>query len=166
MFGSRKDEILLKEYFEAHYDELCTVALSYVHDSEEAEDIVQDFYYVLWEKKHLKKIQGPFMAYARRAIINRCLNQLKFDSKRQPLDIADQIVDQGSEEDELRNQREDYLNILSDRLETLPDRQREVLLLSVHDDMSYKDISSRLNLSINTIKTHIKLAYKNLRAAK
>ena len=163
---SASDENLLKAYFESHYEELCTIAYTYIQDRDEVEDIVQDFFYTMWEKKRLRKIQGSFMAYARRAIINRCLNQLKVNAKTQVLNRDEEIVDSADEDYELHIQREDYFCQLGTKLEGLPDRQREVLLLSVNDNMTYKDISAKLNLSINTIKTHIKLAYKSLRATK
>lgn len=164
MFSRKKsvDVTDLKTYFEEHYSSLCRIANQYMQDEAEAEDIVQDFFYALWERKLLGNIQGDFGHYAKTAIRNRCLTLLKKRLKTVHCSLPDELLDD-SEDPDYRTSYEQQLDKLYSDLQQLPDRQREILQLSVCSDMKYKDISERLNLSVNTVKTHIKLAYKKLR---
>ena len=66
-----------------------------------------------------------------------------------------------SEEDESAN--EECLEKLEHLLEHLPEKRREVLKMSVFESKSYEEISKTLNISMNTVKDHIKKAYAFLR---
>ncbi|MBB1643832.1 MULTISPECIES: RNA polymerase sigma factor [unclassified Sphingobacterium] len=164
MFSRKKsvDVADLKDHFEEHYPSLCRIAYQYMQDEAEAEDIVQDFFFSLWERKLLCNIQGDFGHYAKTSVRNRCLTLLKKRSRTIYCSLPDELLDE-SEDADYRTHYEQQLDRLYSDLQQLPDRQREILQLSVCSDMKYKDISERLNISVNTIKTHIKLAYKKLR---
>ena len=64
---------------------------------------------------------------------------------------------------DIRIAYEERLKNIENSIQYLPVRQREVLKMKVWEGLKYQEISERLDVSINTIKTHIKLAYKNLR---
>jgi RNA polymerase sigma factor, sigma-70 family len=164
MFSRKKSADVedLKAHFEEHYPSLCRVAYQYMQDEAEAEDIVQDFFYSLWERKLLVNIHGDFGHYAKTSVRNRCLTLLKKRSRTIHCSLPDELLDE-SEDADYRTHYEQQLDQLYNDLQQLPERQREILQLSVCSDMKYKDISERLNISVNTIKTHIKLAYKKMR---
>lgn len=164
MFNHKKSVNVedLKMYFEQYYTTLCSTAHYYIQDDQEAEDIVQDFFYSLWERKLLSNIQGDFIHYAKTSIRNRCLTLLKKRSREIQCSLPEELIDD-SEDIDHRTEYEHQLDHLYANFQQLPDRQREILEMSVCGDMKYKDISARLNISVNTIKTHIKLAYKKLR---
>lgn len=151
----------LKLYFERYYEELCHTAFTYLKDRQEAEDVVQDFFYKLWEKKLLNTITGDFLPYAKRAVVNGAINI----QKKRRLHPFQEIGDvQDDEIDfEVRIQYEGMLDDVVQKIGLLPDRQKQVIRMSVYDNLKYTEISERLNLSVNTIKTHIKNAYKSLR---
>ncbi|NLM66827.1 MAG: sigma-70 family RNA polymerase sigma factor [Enterococcus sp.] len=54
-------------------------------------------------------------------------------------------------------------NELTEIINELPDRQKEVCLLHFMEGLKYVDISERLNISVNTIENHISRALKTLR---
>ena len=160
----RSDIHLIEAYFEQYYEMLCKVAFQYVKDHQEAEDIVQDFFYLLWQKNRAEKIEGQFEHYAVRSIRNNCLNVLK--KKQLPIqDISSDFHHLGEDHDdmEIRIAYEQRLEDVAASIQLLPDRQREAIDMNIWGDLKYQEISDRLQVSINTVKTHIKLAYKNLR---
>ena len=52
---------------------------------------------------------------------------------------------------------------LLDAIDRLPEKCRQIFMMSCVDGLKYREIASRMDISENTVKTQIKLAYKKLR---
>jgi RNA polymerase sigma-70 factor (ECF subfamily) len=59
--------------------------------------------------------------------------------------------------------REKQYNALWEALNKMPEQRRKVFLMSNQDKVKYKDIALQLGISVNTVKTHIRLALQFLR---
>jgi len=154
----------LDELFRRHYAELCRAALRFVNNEQEAEDIVQELFVSLWEKRDRGKDDvGTVGPYLRRAVRNRSLNYLR-DRKRIPVDdgevpltlAATGFADDGLEQDELSVR----INRAIDRL---PERCRLVFVMSKMEEMSQKEIAAALEISIKTVENQMTRAYRFLR---
>jgi len=55
------------------------------------------------------------------------------------------------------------MNILDQGISTLPDACREIFKLSRNEDMKYSEIAEKLGISVNTVKTQMKIALARLR---
>jgi len=144
--------------FQEVYPELVKVALFYLRDLSLAEDIVQEIFVRLWEQgKDLNRI-SYLKAYLYQAVKNRCLN-----------DLEHRKVIGKYQEEFIRHSREDeqspheYLHQVRLLLEQLPPKRRVILEMSVSESKSYQEIADQLDISINTVKDHIKKAYAFLR---
>jgi RNA polymerase sigma-70 factor (family 1) len=155
----------LESLFGEHYTFLCTVAYYMTGDESTAKDIVQEFFYYCWKKRKELSIAINFKGYASRAVKNACLNYLK-SSRRTTLDpdflfglqhITDQSA-QSAEEDLTERDK-----ALWEAIDKLPPQRRLIFLLSNKDSLTYAQIAAQLNISINTVKTQIRLAYQFLR---
>ncbi|MDR2271020.1 MAG: RNA polymerase sigma-70 factor [Sphingobacterium sp.] len=160
-------EKLLDELFQEHYSFLCHVAMKIVKDSEAAKDIVQNFFLYCWEKRSSVKIQGSFRNYAYRSVRNASMNHLKraikvnYDSDYITNEAAENLTYQSdSERKILENERENKLWKVIDQL---PDKRRTIFLLSQREGLTYGQIAENMDISVNTVKTQIKLAYVFLR---
>ena len=71
------DEKTFEKLFREHYSLLCNYANSIVCNEQAVEDIVQNFFIAVWEKKHLSITEDTFLPYAYRAIKNSCINYYK-----------------------------------------------------------------------------------------
>ena len=60
-------------------------------------------------------------------------------------------------------EQEELIRKVEEEIEKLPEQRREILKMSVYDGMSYPSIAEVTGLSINTVKTHMKKAYQDLR---
>ena len=60
-------------------------------------------------------------------------------------------------------EQEELIRKVEEEIEKLPEQRREILKMSVYDGMSYPSIAEVTGLSINTVKTHMKKAYQELR---
>ena len=81
--GIKEFEQLFKEY----YTKLCYFALKYTEDNEAAEEVVQDVFYRLWEKRKTIAIKTSVNAYLYIAVRNKCLQQINHLKVKQNLSI-------------------------------------------------------------------------------
>lgn len=159
------DEVL-KGLFHEHYSFFCKAAFQIIEDHEAAKDIVQNFFLYCWEKKSTLKIQGSFKSYSYRAIRNASLNYLKragrvnYDSDY-ILQAADKLG-YPSEMDALSVEHEQD-QLLWNTIDQMPEKRKEIFLLSQKEGLTYAQVAKKLDISVNTVKTQIKLAYVFLR---
>ncbi len=157
------EAVSFEEQFRLHYKFLCTIAYYMVEDEDAAMDIVQDFFLYCWSKREVLHITHNFKSYAVRAIRNASLNYLKKSGKTtlQEVHLIEELIKYfpGEEytDEEKRNKA------LWDAIARLPEQRRRIFLLSNRDGLKYKDIADTLGISINTVKTQIKLALQFLR---
>lgn len=145
----------------------------YVLSEEDAENIVQDVFVDLWEKKELLAAPVNLAAYLFTAVKNRCLNYLRHQSVKK---IAEQ---QMQEEHRLAMQagfhsleafdpdifsENDAQEIINRALGSLSERCRQIFIMSKIEGKRQKEIAAELNISVNTIETQMGIAYKKLRA--
>ena len=154
----------LDELFRRHYADLCRVALRFVNNEQEAEDIVQELFVSIWEKRATQREDlSAVGSYLRRATRNRSLNYLR-DRKRIPVDDGEVPVtiatpdhaDGALEQEELRGQ-------IHGAIDALPERCRLVFVMSKIEDMSHKEIAGALDISPKTVENQMTRAYRYLR---
>lgn len=147
-----------KTLFRELYPDMVKVALFYVHDLPVAEDITQEIFAKLWEKQtELHKIDN-LKGYLQYAIKNRSLNYLEH---LQVIDKYQQdYINQMREEEQ---EPDDYLGLVQRLVDQLPPKRKQVLELSIVESKSYQEIAEQLDISLNTVKDHIKKAYAFLR---
>ncbi|MFR7875464.1 MAG: sigma-70 family RNA polymerase sigma factor [Butyricimonas paravirosa] len=111
-----------------------------------------------WEqRKEFDKI-GDTRKYLQYAIRNSSLNYLKH--QRVVNKYQQEYIRQAAEDED---SPEEYLHLVQRLLELLPEKRKKVLELSIVESKSYSEIAEILNISVNTVKDHIKRAYAFLR---
>lgn len=137
-------------------------ALGYVMNVELAEDIVQDAFLHLWETLPSLPENTHVGNYLYSSVKNLCLNYLKHlqveDSHKNKL--AEALIFMGSMEYE---DDSELMEKLKECISQLPEQQRKILEMKIFQDMSYKEIAERLNISETTVHTHVKRAYQFIR---
>ena len=151
--------------FRLHYSSLCSAAYYIVSDEDAAKDIVQGFFLYCWSKRMSISLKGDFRHYAIRAVRNASLNYLKqahkftfFEDTADDYASTDPIGERTSrEEEEIRNRE------LWAAIDRLPAQRKQIFLLSNRDGYTYAQVAGHLGISVNTVKTQIRLAYQFLR---
>lgn len=157
-------EILYKEY----YVYLCLISEHIVRNPSDAEEIVSDVFVRFWNKREKIEITTSIKAYLVRSVYNASLNHL--ESFR----LKNSLTDRFSNSDyELLVWDNNYtlgqlfeseiLEILEKGISDLPDACRQIFLLSRNENMKYSDIAGKLDISVNTVKTQMKIALARLR---
>lgn len=151
-------------FFEKYYSDLCNMVNLYLRDPVMSEEIVQDIFMYLWEKKESIKIESSLKSYLLRASKNRSLNYIRNEktkleiysklnnSDHGTIEMPDTVLDS--------NQLREVINAAID---SLPERCREVYILGKEKSMSYKEISEELGISVKTVEVQMGKALKKLR---
>lgn len=145
--------------FDTMYVSLVQYASFYILDVTEAEDIVQDLFVSIWEKRHSLKDVGNLKGYLLRWVKNNCLNYInrcEVINKYRQNHMINEIC-------EVDTDPEVYYKAIYELIKKMPERRRIVFELSVFQAKSYAEIAEDLDISINTVKDHMKAAYAYLR---
>lgn len=161
------------ELYLMYYPKLVRFAKEFVVLEEDAENITQDVFTDLWERRdaidHIENVN----AYLFRLVRNRCLDYLKhkvfeqryaenvqasfeieLNLKLQSLDRFDvSDISEGNETERL----------VRDAINSLPKRCRDIFLLSRMKGLKYREISEKLGISVNTVECQMGIALKKLR---
>lgn len=159
----RGDSAGLDELFRRYYPELCRVAVRILRREAVAEDVVQEFFLSLWEKRNvLPEIEsvGP---YLRRGVRNRSLNYIRDqrllttdDGEMPEMPTNHDVTSAKLELEELQQRVDRAIN-------ALPERCRLVYVLRQFEEMSYREISAELGIAEKTVENQMNRAYKFLR---
>lgn len=152
--------------FKSQFAYLCNFAKQYVQDQDAAQEICQQVFIRLWEKRTEMNPQQAIQSYLFTAVKNRCLNYLrdhkKYRSRMLDIDCAD--IDFSREDEDILAAEELQRRIL-EALESLPDKCRQVFEMSRYQHMKYQEIAEELDISQKTVEAHMSKALKTLRAA-
>ena len=147
--------------FRYNFRPLCLYALHYLSDVDQAEDVVQECYTSLWEKLQEGAPVANRRAYLYMTVKNRCLDILRRKGvpteSLKPYDTYGIIEDDDAEERSVAEAR------IWTALDSLPEKCREVFILSKRDGLKYEEIAEDLGLSVNTVRNQISKALKILK---
>lgn len=154
-----------QKVFEQYYNPLCNYALTFVKDLSSSEDIVQEVFVKIWEKKQDIIATEGVRFYLFTAVRNNCLTFLQREKKAAIVELSDYDAadDQVPISQEGKTET-DYRTQIAAAMEQLPPKCREVFMLSRISKQSYKDIADTLGLSIKTVENQIGKALKILRS--
>ncbi len=148
-----------KQFFEGFYPSVCVFARKYLKDAELAEDLAQEAFVEYWKRKEnftdLKAIKGFIYTVTR----NKCLNQIKIKGIRENILNNEFLGDDFFYEQILE---EETYRIIHNAVDKLAPQTRKIVGLSLEGNKN-QDIADQLGISVNTVKTLKKNAYKELR---
>ncbi len=158
------DAAAFEKIVRSYVKELGSLAEYYVKSHDAAEDIVQNLFIHLWEKRGTIRIEGTLRTYLFAAIRNLSLDFLKHRTIDQKYSCRySQLVPLPLTPHEIAEHRE--LDVLiTQALEKLPERRRIVFILNKYFNMTYTEIAEILEISVKTVDAHMVNAVKSLRS--
>jgi len=159
-----RNEAAFELVFKTHYKNLYVYALTMLKDEDEAEETVQQVFFKLWERSEQLNIDGPVAAYLYRAVHNESLNFLKHQKVKEShrLHVAYSMKNK-SEQPQEKILSKELENKFKDALNELPEQCRTVFQLSRFENLKYKEIAEKLQISVKTVENHMGKALKLLR---
>lgn len=159
------DQNAFTDLYDVYYQSLCDYGFRFVNDPDLMEDVVQDVFVWIWEKRKYwnPKPGVTIRAYLYRAVHNRVIMKARKKRYECPFDeyTEENILHHQPQVDEIENQR--IQNAIKESIDLLPEKRREILILSLIQGLTYEEIASILDISVNTVHTQIKRARKLLR---
>jgi RNA polymerase sigma-70 factor (ECF subfamily) len=158
----RIDEKSFNEIYDAYFESICRFLNRYTQDVYLIEDVVQEVFVNLWTERSSKEIKY-IKTYLFRSARNRILNNLRDQDNRTTL-LNDWHKRQYNSRDERDCVDEDEFIIrLQQAVACLPNKCREIFMLSCYEKLSYKEIAEVQNISIKTVENQLNIALKKLR---
>lgn len=141
------------QLYDLYYQAMYTVALRYVKNSFEAEDIMQDAFIKAFKKIHLYKEEVAFGAWLKRIVINQSIDWLK-KRKLTLISINEEVTLIEENDDWNVRATISYDDIVSS-IDKLKEKYRVVLSLYLLEGYDHKEISQILEISEVTSRTHL-----------
>lgn len=159
------DERILIEIYNRYWEKMLAVAFNRLGNQQEAEECVQDVLFKLWnlrEDFELNKLE--LNNYLSRAIRNQAFNILdKRHRERLRSENHIPIVDVNPLSPERALLIRELQQQIDNSINALPPQCKIVFKLSRQEGLSNKEIAQTLNLSENTVKSHLKKANKDIK---
>ena len=154
-----------EQFFKEFYTPLLSYANRFIEDKQDAEEIIQDLFFKLWDKRTKLEITSSLTSYLFRAVRNNCLQAIKHQKNKTKYQayIKNQSKDYKESEPleslQYSELNEKVISILSE----LPDRCQEIFKLNRFQGFKYKEIAVKLSISIKTVEANMSKALKHFR---
>lgn len=155
------DKQAFEKIFKTYFIPLCRFASIYVKDNRAAEELVLDVFTSVWEKRKQINIKLTLKSYLFQATRNRAMNYLRDNGRF--VTISDWSPIERFEVDESYELRE-LEHLITEAISSLPDRCREIFLISRTEHLSNKEIAEKLNVSVKNIEAQITKALKLIKS--
>jgi RNA polymerase sigma-70 factor (ECF subfamily) len=165
------DKRVFAKLYETLYSPLCSIANRIVNDKQASEEIVQDVFSKIWFDRQVIEIHISLNSYLFRSVKNHAINELKRrqTGKASLIQTASHelwkiLMETSESHDFIIEQMisNDLRKEVSMAIEALPQQCRHVFQLSRVDYKSNDEIASLLNISKNTVKSHLLNAVKRI----
>lgn len=162
------DKQAFEKLFRQNYKRFVSVSYSYTNQREVAEEVVQDVFVDFWSRiqRNEKILNGE--AYLRRAIVYRSLDVIKRERKhteKENLTELDRLLASNDSNPEEYIISTEKVTQLQQQIDELPERTKEVFMLSRFERMNYKEIAEQTDIKVKTVEYHISKALTFLRKA-
>jgi RNA polymerase sigma-70 factor (ECF subfamily) len=159
---SLSDDKEFQKLFDGFYVPLCVFAHKYVDDVELSADIVQDCFLKLWQIRKDFFYLHQVKSFLYTSVRNRCLNEIEH------LKVVNEFTQKILKEKEEgffhdHVVEEETYRILTDGINQLPKQMKSIMMLAL-EGLSNGEIAGELNVSIETVRSLKKIAYKRLRS--
>lgn len=162
--------------YESTYREKYYIAIKYMKNEAEADDVLQDAYIKAWERLDSLKEAEKFSAWLGQIVAHTALDALK---KKEPLSFTDLKTEDAESEElfyepadekiegqpELAYTEKERSEILGHMLDSLSDVQRLCMMMYYIEEMSIHEIAEILECSENTVKSRLNYGRKNMQKA-
>uniref|UniRef100_UPI0040487D6A RNA polymerase sigma-70 factor n=1 Tax=Roseivirga sp. TaxID=1964215 RepID=UPI0040487D6A len=150
-----------KQIFDLYYHPIKNFLYYKCGDIDQAEDLTQDVFMKLWDKREEINIE-TVKSYLYTIASNMLLNKIRHD--KVVMNFADKNRDHFNEQSpQYALEEKEFKKQLEDTIGAMPEKQREVFLMNRIDELTYKEIAERLELSVKAVEKRMHGALSYLR---
>jgi len=163
---NKLDQRSFEVLFRDNYVGLCRYCIQFVKKPEIAEEIVQDQFIIVWEKKDSIDIHTSYKSYLYKSVKNRSIDylksrisKLKFEEPTDNIGIAENYNPQ------IILEAKDTALLVQKAIDDLPEKCHVIFSLSSFAGLSNKEIADELDISIKTVENQVTIAIKKIKVA-
>src|SRR4051812_36270216 len=158
------DETAFEKVFKTHFDSLYKYAYTLLKNESAAEEVTQQVFFKIWEKRESLPDETILKAYLYRAVHNESLNHIKRQKVRTGYQMfaignTGQVINNASGKVDMAELQQELHKAMNE----LPEQCRTIFQMSRFEDMKYREIAEELNISPKTVENQMGKALKILR---
>ncbi|MFY0605385.1 MAG: RNA polymerase sigma-70 factor [Cyclobacteriaceae bacterium] len=152
-----------EKLFKKHYADVVRFATSMVRDRTIGEEIGQEIFMYLWEKREQIHLKSSLKSYLFSSTKNKCINYFKLELPKQQA-LTDLVDIEDAHESPMTSDEHELMKLkVQNAIDTLPGKCRNIFVLSRYGGMTYQEIADDLGISIKTVENQISIALKKLK---
>jgi len=166
------DKAVIQLLVTKYHKQVIKTAFHFVHDMDDAEDVAQDVCIEILESVGQFKRTASLSTWIYRLTVNKSLNFIRKNNRKQLVkqfesffykgdDHSGSGVTEPSEHDKTFENNE-RRQILEKAVNSLPENQKTAFILSKYEELSYKEITEIMNLSLASVESLLQRAKQNL----
>jgi len=157
------DKKVFEKLYSSYYQKLCSFLLSYCQDRDIIEDVVQDVFLNLWDKRRKINIQTSLNAFLYKSVYNKLMDKYRhLRLKNEMLSSYYHTAVMLAVEKENDRPNKD-IRLLHQCMEGLPEKCKKVFMRGKVRGLNYNEISEELGISVKTVEGHVARAYRLLK---
>lgn len=158
------DSAVFETVFKNYYKPLCAYALTMLKDKDYSEEVVQQMFVKIWERRSSLNITTSVKAYLYQIVRNDCLNVLKHEKvKEQYRRFKVVNMQQQHDSASTRLASHELEEQIQNAMNALPEQCGIIFRMSRFEELKYKDIAEQLNISVKTVENQMGKALKLMR---
>jgi RNA polymerase sigma-70 factor (family 1) len=153
-----------EQVFNLYAENLVRYAATIVKDVDDAEDIVQQLFVSIWDKKGIPDVNTSLKSYLYKSVYNTSLNKLKQAKVKESYATHITYVSDGltSGANAMMEQKETAARI-EQAINELPEQCKLIFRMSRVEQLKYLEIADKLGLSVKTVENQMGKALKHMR---
>ena len=161
---AQRDEAAFEQMFKTHFKRLHAYAFTILRDEIQAEEMVQQVFFKLWERNENLSLTGSISSYLYRAVHNESLNYIKHQKVRSnhQLNVAYSMKNE-VEHPAKKIMAGELEKKIHTALNELPEQCRTIFQMSRFDELKYREIADKLGISVKTVENQMSKAFRLLR---
>lgn len=161
---TERDDMAFREIYTRYNQLLYIFAYRKLNNEQEAQDVVHDVFAWLFEKGRNIELRHSLSSYLYKSALNRIYDRFRKNDLFQRYIVENKhYIDLESKETDYLIREKDITLLIEKEISNMPPRMREVYRLKYYNHLDNNQIAEKLNISSETVKTHLKLATRHLK---
>ena len=157
------DDITFDDIFNLYYPRCVLFATKLLGNRYDAEEVVQELFINLWSKDKLGSINGSLKSYLFKSVFNICIDFQRKNKVKQNKEDSNQHEEEYAVPFNNPILEQELEQRIKEAIDQLPEKRRQIFLLSRDEGLSYSQIAEKTALSEKTVETQISRSLKQLR---
>lgn len=156
------NKVAFDQLFLEYYSFLCNYAYKFLSEKEASEEVVQDIFFNLWNKREQLEITTSIKSYLFQSVKNKCLTLIKHLEVREEYKQHNkEIISYYEKQDQSTDS--ELAEMIDSAINKLPEERQKVFRLSRYEGLKYQEIADHLNISVKTVEAQMSKALRFLR---